>query len=287
MLDIFKKRGRFDLAAVVQQMFDEAGITPQRPDDKVFMTVIDGVHCSFETILKLDEKRPHRLFIYAQFPIPVPEHVAGLMSLEINRLNAGKRYRSEIAIRENGDGHAVFAFTVREFKEVPAPDEIKALMTHTVDVMDDGNFRSLMCAIMGYDTYDRLEEVMMGNAQVEGSEAVIQMSDGYRALDGRSDGVTSSRYGGRLLMLATHVIESRISQGRARQLLDRQTPLPKIVQEAYNAASDLERDILRKLWYLVSNKKTEPGDDGDSMLGRLEAMSLIAKDIRLLLDGTE
>ena len=151
-------------------------------------------------------------------------------------------------------------------------------MIHTIDVMDNENLRSLVCTIMGYATYDELEKAMISNAQVEGNQANIQMQDGYCTLQDKSDGVTSPRYHGRLLMLAIHIIKNRISQERAQQLLNEQTPLLMIMQEAYNVADDVERDILRKLRYLALYKRTDSDNDSDSMLGRLEAIPMIEKD---------
>lgn len=294
LFDIFKRQKQtqskelFAVAPIVKQMFDEAGITPQCPDENVFMTVIDGVHCSFKTILKCDdEENPNRLFIYAPFPVPVPKHIAGLMPHELNRLNENNKYESEISIKENNGEYSIFAFTDCEFEKAPTTDEVQALMIHTIDVMDNENFRSLICAIMGYATYDELEKAMIGNAQVEGNHADIQMQDGYCALRDKSNGVTSSRYSGRLLMFSTHIIEQKISQERARQLLEQQMPLLLIMQEAYNAADDIERDILRKLRYLVVQKNTASDNEADSVLGRLEAISMIEKDPYSLLSGAE
>ena len=99
----------------------------------------------------------------------------------------------------------------------------------------------------------------------------------------QSDGVTSPRYYGRLLILAIHIIENRISQERAQQFLNEQTPLLMIMQEAYNVADDVERDILRKLRYLALYKRTDSDNDRDSMLGRMEAISMIEKDMYSLL----
>lgn len=249
------------------------------------MTVIDGVHCSFKTVLKCDEENPNKLFIYAPFPIPVPKHVAGLIPHELNRLNENNQYKSEITIQEKGDEYSIFAFTDCEFEKAPSTNEIKDLMIHTIDVMDNENFRSLVYAIMGYATYDELEKTMISNAQVEGSQANIQMQDGYCALREKYNGITSARYSGRLLMFSTHIIEQKISQARAKHLLDKQTPILLIMQEAYNVADDVERDILRKLLYLVRYKKSESDNDSDSMLGRLEAISMIEKDKYSLLYG--
>ena len=287
LFDRFRKKlqleVRTNVTDIVQQMSDEAGFTPQRPDKNVFLTVIDGVHCTFKTILKCDEENPNKLFIYAPFPVPVPKHIAGLIPHELNRLNENNLYKSEITIQENGDEYSIFSFTDCEFENTPSTDEIKDLMIHTIDVMDNENFRSLVCAIMGYATYDELEKAMISNAQIKGNEANISMADGYCTLQDKSDGVTSPRYYGRLLMLAIHIIENRISQERAQQLLNEQTPLLMIMQEAYNVADDVERDILRKLRYLALYKRTDSDDDSDSMLGRLETISMIEKDMYSLL----
>ena len=291
IIDIFRniqhKKSEYKVAAIVKQMFDEAGISPQCPDKNVFLTVIDGVHCSFRTILKCDEENPNKLFIYAPFPIPVPKHIAGLIPHELNRLKESNQYKSEITIQENRDEYSIFAFTDCEFENTPSTDEIKDLMIHTIDVMDNENFRSLVCAIMGYATYDELEKAMISNAQIKGNEANISMADGYCTLQDKSNGITSPRYYGRLLMLAIHIIENRISQERAQQSLNEQTPLMMIMQEAYNVADDVERDILRKLRYLALYKRTDSDNDSDSMLGRLEAISMIERDKYSLLYGVE
>lgn len=285
ILNFFRRQSNspIDVTQIVQQMFDEAGITPQCPDKGVFMTVIDGVHCNFNTILKCDANRSDRLFIYSPFPVPVPRHVVGLVSHELNRLNENKQYTSEITIQEKKGEYSIFSFTDHTFDAVPSTSEVRNLMIHTIDLMDNENFRSLMCAIMGYATYDELEKVMLENARIERSEAEIQMTDGYCLLNDKADGVTSPRYAGRLLMYSIHIIESRISEERAQQLLTDQTPLLLIMQEAYNVANDTQRDILRKLRYLMLCKKTDSDNDNDSILGRLEAFGMIVQDSYSLL----
>lgn len=280
ILNFFKRHSesKTDVAQIIQQMFDEAGITPQCPDKGVFMTVIDGVHCSFNTILKCDANRADKLFIYSPFPVPLPRHVVGLVSHELNRLNENNQYQSEITIQENDGEYSIFSFTDHTFDAIPSTSEIKDLMIHTIDLMDNENFRSLMCAIMGYATYDELEKIMLESARVERNEAKIQMTDVYCLLNDKSDGVTSPRYAGRLLMYSIHIIESNISKERAQQLLSDQIPLLLIMQEAYNVADDTQRDILRKLRYLMLCKKTDSDNDNDSILGRLEAFGMIIQD---------
>lgn len=103
----------------------------------------------------------------------------------------------------------------------------------------------------------------------------------------KTDGMTASRYAGRMLMFSAHIIEQQISQEYIRKILESQTPLLTIMQEAYNVADNIERDILRKLLYLTLYKKTDPDNEDDSMLGRLEAVSMIVKDKNSLLYGIE
>ena len=46
LFDIIKRKSKesFAISNIIQQMFDEDGISPQCPDKNVFLTVIDGVH---------------------------------------------------------------------------------------------------------------------------------------------------------------------------------------------------------------------------------------------------
>lgn len=54
LFERFRKKSQLEVRTnvtdIVQQMFDEDGISPQCPNKDVFLTVIDGVHCSFKTI---------------------------------------------------------------------------------------------------------------------------------------------------------------------------------------------------------------------------------------------
>lgn len=273
----------FDVATIVQRMFDEAGIVPHHQDD-IFMTVIDGTNASFNTILKCDSDTPNSLFVYVPFPIAVPRHVADLIPYELNRLNDGK-HQAEITMQERDGEYSIFAFTCCEFDKEPTTDDVRKLMVQTVDLMDNDHYRSLTCAIVGYATYEELENAMISNAEVEGRTVTIEMSDGYNPLLYNAKNMTKARYSGRLLMLSIHIIENKISQQRAQELLRGQIPLSNIIQEAYNIANDIERDVIRKLLYLTLTKAMNIGSDNDSLLGRLEAIARIAKNIYSLLDG--
>ena len=74
LFDIIKRKSKesFAISNIIQQMFVEAGISPQCPDKNVFLTVIDGVHCSFKTILKCDEENPTNSSSVLHFPYLYP-----------------------------------------------------------------------------------------------------------------------------------------------------------------------------------------------------------------------
>lgn len=161
-------------------MFDENGITPHRHDN-MFITVIDGVHCSYQTVLKCDCANPTNLFVYASFPIPIPKHVADIITLELERLNEYNQ-QVKITMQERDGEYSVFAYTDCKFEKAPTTEEVKTLMIHTIDAMDNDNFRSLACTIFGFASYKEIEKAMISNARIEVREANIQMEDGYHYL---------------------------------------------------------------------------------------------------------
>ena len=138
-------------------------------------------------------------------------------------------------------------------------------------------------AIMGYATYDELKNEMKDNATADGSELTISMTDGYIPLLKQCN-LSSPRLGGRILTLATHIIEERKGKEFVTQLLEWQTPFGEIIQTAYDFTNnDVQRDVMRKLLYLMKEKRTDHDNDNDSMLGRIEALALINTDIYSLL----
>lgn len=283
LFDFFRSKSSkgYDLASIVQQMFDESGITPHR-EGNIFMTEVDGTNCTFQVILRCDEKKRNHLFIYAPFILPVPAHVANSVKLEIERFNI-RNIDATLALREDKQGYSLFAYTECIFQQAPTTTEIKKNMIHTIDAMDNDKFRSLACAIMGYATYDELKNAMKNNAKADGDNLSISMTDGYTPLRDQCS-LSSPRLGGRILMLATYIIEERKGNEFVTQLLERQTPFGEIIQTAYDFANnDVQRDVIRKLLYLMKEKRTDHDNDNDTMLGRIEALALINTDIYSLL----
>lgn len=295
LLNFFKRKARFEVASIVQQMFDEAGISPIREGD-MFMTIIDGTDTSFTTVLKCDGEKTNELLIYTPFVIPVPTHIKNVVDLELNRINSLSNSTSKVLMKESDNGgFEIFAITQCEFDEAPTAAEIKDLMIHNVDILDNSNFKSLACTIFGYATYNEVESVMMNNASkaetsnatTAGTHMEFKFEDGYISLNNNASDISSPRYHGRLLVLCAHIDKRPEPQNKVMALVKRQAPFADIIYEAYNIANEEERDIMRKLRYLIDFKKKDIKDEGfeerESMLGRTEALGMINNGIETLL----
>ena len=178
---------------------------------------------------------------------------------------------------------------IKEYDRVSAEtaDEIRRLMVHAVDVLDEDNFRSLLCSLIGHRDYSELEARMIEGNTAGGGEVRAQIHGGYAPLLKESGDISCPRFLGRLLVYATDIIEKKISKEVASDLLTRQTPFDEIVQRAYNVADENERDLLRKLRYLGKAKATDHDDDNDFMIGRLEALGMIQGNPWALLSGDD
>lgn len=295
IFNFLKRRSSFEVSSIVQQMFDEAGISPVREGD-MFMTVIDGTDTSFTTVLKCDGNKTNELLVYTPFILPVPPHIKNVVDLELNRINSLSNSTSEVLMKE-GDkgGFEIFAFTKCKFEKAPTTFEVKELMVHNVDILDNSNFKSLACTIFGYATYNEVESVMMNNASkaetsnatTAGTHMEFKFEDGYCSLNNNAIDISSPRYHGRLLVLCAHIDKRPEPQNKVMALVKRQAPFADIIYEAYNIANEEERDIMRKLRYLIDFKKKDIKDEGfeesEGMLGRTEALGMINNGIETLL----
>lgn len=160
MFNFFKRNRNndFDIAGIIQQVFDQAGITPDRTDN-MFHTVIDGTNTSFNTAL-LGKK--NQLVVYAPFHMPVPRWSMAGVKLEINRLNSLAE-KAQIKAMEKDDTYELIAITEVSFNNAPAVEEIQKLMINNIDLIDNHNYRSLACSIMGFASYDEFQKQMMSN----------------------------------------------------------------------------------------------------------------------------
>ena len=244
-------------------------------------TFVNRMNASYNTVLHCDG---NLLTVYVPFVIPVPKDMAYSVRYEVNRLN-GELKDAQIVFEEKDERFELAAFSRREFETAPATEEVKRLMISHVDAMDAGRFRSLASAILGHATF---EDAMGGMAVTDkkaDGHVKLQLAGGDGHWVAESGSVSSPRFGGRLLVLATHVIDQTCPSGHSDMLLKAQTPFDEIVQEAYNHANDEDRDLIRKLRYLVCAKATKEDDNGDSIVGRMEAMGMVLSDKRALLRG--
>ena len=268
-----KRKVEINLAEVVQEMFDKDGIKPARQEG-MFFTVIDGTNASYKTVLRCDGDQ---LTVYVPFVIPVPKDMAYSVRYEVNRLNQ-ECEDAQIIFQEKGETYELAAFSQRTFESAPTTNEIKTLMIHHVDAMDAERFRSLACAILGYATFEEVTQGMAMTDMNEERHVGLKIAGGYASLLKESGDVSAPRFIGRLLVFATQIIDTQCAQGRSLELLTAQTPFDDIVQEAYNHAEEEDRDLIRKLRYLAKAKATDTDDDDESVMGRLEAMGMLAQD---------
>lgn len=268
--DVEKK---MSLAECVELMFRKAGIRP-RIDGNKYLTEVQARHCVFTPVLVVEG---NRLIIMVRFPAPVPEQFAYSVNYEVKRID-GMHRDVEVSLSQNDGGDfSIYSMITKEYDSVSAwtADEIRSLMLHAVDVIDEDNFRSLLCSLIGHRNYSELEARMIEGNTAGGGEVRAQIPGGYAPLLKESGNISCPRFLGRLLVYATDIIEKKISQEVASDLLTRQTPFDEIVQRAYDVADETERDLLRKLRYLGKAKATDHDDDNDFMIGRLEALGMI------------
>ena len=215
----------------------------------MFLTVVEGTDACFKTVL--NDIGDNSILVYAPFPIAVPEHAALPAMYELNRLNELSA-EARLSMKEKDDGTFSISATLQHrFDKAPDSEEIKGLMLSDIAIMDEGNFASLASAIFGFQTYAEVMEVMQRNAQVSGENANIEMKDGYIPLLETGQDLSSHRYGGRLPMFAAHIIEAKISAAAAQDMLNASVPFDQLIQKAYNLADEQERDIIRKLLFLM------------------------------------
>ncbi len=272
IFDLFRKKQSaetFDIADVVQKMFDNAGIKPHRQNN-MFMTEIDGVHCTFKTVLSCNK---NELTIYAPFDIPVPKHVAAAVNLEVDRLNSESQ-TAKLFLSEDKDGYKIAAITDIKFDTVPEPSEVQRLMIHNIDLMDNEKFGSLASTIFGYASYNEVESLMLKNmTTAKGAEDTVSMSlsDGYTSILEQCADLNYSQASGRLIMLSQMIIRSK-SPDKADDI--NLLSFKDLLQCAYSAADDIERDIMRKLAYLITTKDSSTFNEAEQMSGMIDASDM-------------
>lgn len=281
LLDIFRRKTcdsakNLTLEDCVVKMFESAGIVPDRRGN-MFHTEVQGKYCAYNVGLNCDAG--NKLIAYVQFPLPVDKNVAYAANYEVKRIckdEAEKFSGTTLQLIEKDNGYDIVAITLKPFGKLSdnTPDEIRKAMIQTVDILDDENFASLAAAIFGYKSYEEVKQNMKA-VTADGNKVSLHLNDGYRELLGKTPGLNNSRYLGRLMAYATHIMTEKDDDelvNRAAGALSES--FDEFIQEIYNIAHEKERDLIRKLRFL-GKANNEEGNDNDFVLGRNEAKSYL------------
>ena len=262
------------LEECIVKMFSSAGIVPNREGNK-FATEVEGKHCVFNVALtSMDE---NRLLVYVPFPIPVDANVAFAANYEVKRIGkdaAGVLPEAQVYLSEKEDGYNIIVATVKEFEELSdnTSDEIRNVMIHSVDILDDKNFASLAAAIFGYKSYEDVKMNMQAKS-TGGNNVSIQLKDGYHELLDKTPNLSNSRYGGRLMAYAIHIINKTDDNEVAEQATEAlQNSFDSFVQVVYDVADEEERDLMRMLRFLAKAKNEDDTNEDDFERGKMEGL---------------
>lgn len=283
IFDFFKRKVAdnqkgITLEDCVIKMFESAGIVPDRRGN-MFHTEVQGKYCAYNVGLNCDAG--NKLIVYVQFFLPVGKDVAFAANYEVERISkevSGKFPGTIVYLAENDKEYKLTAITIKTFGELSdsTPLEIHQAMIHTVDAIDDKNFASLTAAIVGYESYEELQGNMKASS-ADGTNVAIQLKDGYRDLLGKVPDLDNSRYLGRLMAYATHIMMAKDND----ELVNRAAGTLKesfdgFIQEIYNVADEKERNLIRILRFLGTVKtKNNSGAEEDFVVGRNEAKSYL------------
>ena len=162
---------------------------------------------------------------------------------------------------------------MKEFEELSdeTPDEIRKLMTNSVEILDGKNFESLASAILGYESYEEAKNMPVEYAGRK-FEA-IQYKDGYHELLDDVPNLSNSRFAGRLMAYAVNIIFKKGNVEIVEQATEAiQESFDSYIQIAYDIANEEERDLIRKLRYLAKAKNKDDTDENDFVQGKMEGL---------------
>ena len=270
--DDYHKNGT-SLEDCIVKMFASAGMEPYRDGNK-FSAVVLGKHYAF--IVTISCMEGNRLLIYVRFPIPVRENIAFAANYEVKRIAkeaAGILPEALISLSEKAVGYNITVEAVKEFEELSddTPDEIRKLMTNSVEILDGKNFESLASAILGYESYEEAK-----NMQVEyagGNLAAIQYKDRYHELLDDVPNLSNSRFAGRLMAYVVNIIFKKGNVEIVEQATEAiQESFDSYIQIAYDIANEEERDLMRKLRFLAKAKNEDDINKDDFVQGKTEGL---------------
>ena len=218
----------------------------------------------------------NELCVYVRFPETVRKDVASAVNYEVKRL--GKEAvetlpEAQVSLLEKGDGYHIVVKTVKKIEELSdnTPDEIQNLMNHSVDILDGKNFESLFSAIFGYESYE--EATKMPVEYTGGYRGNVKFKDGYRQDLDDAPNLSDSRFAGRLMGYAVNIIAKKGNDGVLGLAIETSIEtFDNYIQMAYDIANEEERDLMRKLRFLVKAKNEGEINEDDYLQGKMEGV---------------
>ena len=278
LFDFFKNKGKetqkgLTLEECIVKMFSSAGMEPYRDGNK-FSVVVLGKHYTF--IVTISCMEGNELCVYVRFPETVRKDVASAVNYEVKRL--GKEAvetlpEAQVSLLEKGDGYHIIVKTVKKIEELSdnTLDEIQNLMNHSVDIFDGKNFESLFSAIFGYKSYE--EAAKMPVEYTGGYRGNVKFKDGYRQDLDDAPNLSDSRFAGRLMGYAVNIIAKKGNDEVLGLAIETSIEtFDNYIQMAYDIANEEERDLMRKLRFLVKAKNEGEINVDDFLQGKMEGV---------------
>ena len=278
LFDFFKNKGKetqkgLTLEECIVKMFSSAGMEPYRDGNK-FSVVVLGKHYTF--IVTISCMEGNELCVYVRFPETVRKDVASAVNYEVKRL--GKEAvetlpEAQVSLLEKGDGYHIIVKTVKKIEELSdnTLDEIQNLMNHSVDILDGKNFESLFSAIFGYKSYE--EATKMPVEYTGGYRGNVKFKDGYRQDLDDAPNLSDSRFAGRLMGYAVNIIAQKGNDEVLGLAIETSIEtFDNYIQMAYDIANEEERDLMRKLRFLVKAKNEGEINVDDFLQGKMEGV---------------
>lgn len=278
LFDFFKNKGKetqkgLTLEECIVKMFSSAGMEPYRDGNK-FSVVVLGKHYTF--IVTISCMEGNELCVYVRFPETVRKDVASAVNYEVKRL--GKEAvetlpEAQVSLLEKGDGYHIIVKTVKKIEELSdnTLDEIQNLMNHSVDILDGKNFESLFSAIFGYKSYE--EATKMPVEYTGGYRGNVKFKDGYRQDLDDAPNLSDSRFAGRLMGYAVNIIAKKGNDEVLGLAIETSIEtFDNYIQMAYDIANEEERDLMRKLRFLVKAKNEGEINVDDFLQGKMEGV---------------
>lgn len=172
LFDLFKRRKTKvpkNIDSIVVLALDELNVTYKLLGENCYIANIERSCGLFRPSIACSSIHKY-LNVVVPFIFPVPKNATKAIANELNRLNNFSENVKVIIEENNGattyhfngpltwdqglslvktkDEYSIFASTYCEFETIPTSEEIRRIITQTIDLMDNENFRSSIYTIL-------------------------------------------------------------------------------------------------------------------------------------------